>query len=115
MDSLALNYCPTAKVQQDFACEYAACMDRCYEEMPKNIRELYPNFKAGRDTIIHVDTLCGIDRCGCMNPCADNYDPQATISDKPDSCEGQKCGCLDSTAVNYARRTSPDWARRKYL
>ncbi|MEM6316478.1 MAG: hypothetical protein AAF960_02350 [Bacteroidota bacterium] len=114
MDSLALNYCPAAKVQGDFACRYAACLDRCYEERPKAITDLYPEFMKGRDTVLHVDTLCGINRCGCLNPCAENYDPQATIPDVPDSCIGQKCGCLDSTAVNYARRTSPDWARRIY-
>ena len=35
--------------------------------------------------------------CGCTDPAADNYDPNATIDDG--SCE--YCGCTDDQAINY--------------
>jgi len=114
LDSLALNYCSSARIQNDFPCLYAVCNDRCYEEKPASITSLYPKYLSGRDSIVHTPDLCGENLCGCMNPCASNYNPNATISSVPDDCMGTVCGCLDSTAVNYARRVSPDWAYRKY-
>ncbi|MFK7947366.1 MAG: hypothetical protein AB8G11_07250 [Saprospiraceae bacterium] len=112
MDSLALNYCSNANRQGNVACEYRLCDDNCYEEKPKNITSVYSNFKAGRDIIVHDATLCKTNWCGCMNPCADNYDLTAKVDDG--SCVGTICGCLDSTAVNYAKRADIAWAIEKY-
>lgn len=114
LDSMAINYCSAARIQNNFPCIYAVCNDRCYDEKPFAVTDLYPLYQANRDSIIHTPSLCGENRCGCMNPCASNYDPAATKSNEPDDCTGSICGCLDSTAVNYARRVSPDWAYRKY-
>lgn len=114
MDSLAMNFCPNAKVQNNAPCQYAACNDRCYAEKIQDITTVFTKFKVGRDIIVHVDSLCGENLCGCMNPCATNYDPNAQIPAQPDICQGLFCGCLDSNAVNYARRKSPAWAYDKY-
>ncbi|MCO6493304.1 MAG: hypothetical protein J5I98_33090 [Phaeodactylibacter sp.] len=104
MDPLAVNYCPSAKKQEDFPCRYAACTQRCYAEVVKDVKAAFPKFREGVDELVEADSLCITDLCGCINECADNFNPAARIAAIPDTCKGEKCGCLDSTYVNYVLR-----------
>jgi hypothetical protein len=68
---------------------------------PQNISYIILN-KAGVDTIFtFTQSNCHIPVIGCMDPLADNYNPQAEISDG--SCQyGQLTyGCKDPLAMNY--------------
>jgi hypothetical protein len=112
LDYSAINYCPNANRQGNASCEYRLCDDNCFAEKPINIESVYPNFKVGRDVIVHDKALCKTDWCGCTNPCSDNYDSTAQVDDG--NCNGTVCGCLDSTAVNYAKRDDIAWAIEKY-
>ena len=114
-DPLAINYCPDTDPRSTGPCWYAACKKRCYAEVLTDVKQAFPRFVEGRDSVLQVDSLCVENLCGCTNPCADNYNPVAKIAAVPDTCAGTICGCLDSTYVNYALRSSPDWIRRKYF
>lgn len=68
---------------------------------PKNISYVIIN-KSGVDTVFtFVQSNCHVPVLGCMDPLADNYNPQAEISDG--SCRyGQLTyGCTDPLALNY--------------
>ena len=39
--------------------------------------------------------------CGCMDPTALNYDPNAVQNDNPNSCTYPTNGCMDPNATNY--------------
>lgn len=114
-DPAAENYCQRATQTKNTPCIYAVCKKRCFKEQISDVTSVFPLFKPGRDSLMQVDSLCVTNLCGCLNECADNFNPTATIPAIPDTCRGTQCGCLDPKAVNFAQRQSPPWAMKKYF
>jgi len=116
MDSTAMNYDPDANVNSNVWCIPAikGCMmptrghgaleyDKAAVDNRNNYRDgLAHNFNAA--ATIHVPSMCIIERYGCPDSTAINYDPLATVRynvNGYDLCRPRQVGCMNRLASNF--------------
>eukprot|EP00966_Prymnesium_polylepis_P184689 4280547-Prymnesium_polylepis.1 len=108
MDSLAVNYDPYANVNSNTWCIPAitGCMMPPYLQASTNFNGMgakthyhdggAANFNPA--ATVHVPSDRAIERYGCTDSTAANYDPHATVQT---TCYTFTGGCLESTALNF--------------